>query len=158
MYVSTFRRYRRLVQYHGTTPESVRTLPAHRSASHNPKAYVPESALDDSLHYVVWGHEHEQRISPEAVSEKNYYISQPGSTVVTSLSPGEVTQKCAAIVQVCGKDFKVEPIPLETVRPFVMKDINLTSEAATARIDPTDRISVTKLLRQHVRTLPSDLD
>lgn len=29
-------------------------------AAHNPKACVPETMFDDSVHLVVWGHEHEQ--------------------------------------------------------------------------------------------------
>ena len=120
-------------------------------ASHNPKAYVPESMFDDSLHLVVWGHEHEQRISPEAVTEKNYVISQPGSSIATSLSPGECVPKSVAIAHVKGKDCTVEPIALQTVRPFVMKDLSLPAEIRQAEIDPADRVAVAKLLRKHVR-------
>lgn len=120
-------------------------------ASHNPKAYVPESMFDDSLHLVVWGHEHEQRISPEAVTEKNYVISQPGSSIATSLSPGECVPKSVAIAHVKGKDCTIEPIALQTVRPFVMKDLSLPAEIRQAEIDPADRVAVAKLLRKHVR-------
>lgn len=122
-------------------------------AAHNPRAFIPESAFDDSVDLVVWGHEHEQRILPEAVSEKNYYISQPGSSIATSLSPGETVEKCVAIVHVDHKDFKIEPIALQSVRPFVMKDISLPTEAAAARLDPSKREDVTKLLRKHVDSL-----
>lgn len=120
------------------------------SASHNPRAFVPESAFDDSVHLVVWGHEHEQRITPEPVSEKNYFISQPGSSVATSLSPGEEPEKCVAILHVNRKDFMVEPITLQTVRPFVMKDIFLSHEALVQGVDLYDRVAVSKLLRKHV--------
>ncbi|EDP43664.1 hypothetical protein MGL_1877 [Malassezia globosa CBS 7966] len=127
-------------------------------ASHNPKAYVPESMFDDSLHLVVWGHEHEQRVSPEAVMEKNYVISQPGSSIATSLSPGECVPKSVAIAHVKGKDCTVEPIALQTVRPFVMKDLSLPAEIRQAEIDPADRVAVTKLLRKHVELLIAEAD
>ena len=63
------------------------------SAAHDPKAVVPETMFDDSIHLVVWGHEHEQRVVPESVSGKRYYVSQPGSSVATSLCPGEAREK-----------------------------------------------------------------
>ena len=138
------------------TSEWFQVLALHQNrASHNPKAYVPEHILDNSFHLIVWGHEHEQRISPEAVSEKNYHISQPGSSIATSLSPGELSPKSVAIVHVKHKDFKLEPIPLQTARPFVMKDIFLPVEARKEGVDITDRMSVTKLLRSHVESLIS---
>jgi double-strand break repair protein MRE11 len=49
--------------------------------------------FDDSVHLVVWGHEHEQLITPQPVAGKRYCISQPGSSVATSLCPGEAAEK-----------------------------------------------------------------
>lgn len=49
--------------------------------------------FDDSIKLVVWGHEHDCRIWPESVEGKPYYITQPGSSVATSLAPGEALQK-----------------------------------------------------------------
>lgn len=60
---------------------------------HGPQNSVPEGMFDDSLDLVVWGHEHDCRIEPEAVPRKNYFITQPGSSVATSLSQGESIQK-----------------------------------------------------------------
>lgn len=125
-------------------------------AAHTPRGSIPESAFDDSVDLVVWGHEHEQRILPEPVSEKNYYITQPGSSVATSLSPSETVEKRIAIVHVLGKEFKVVPMPLQSVRPFVMQDISLPAEAAAAQLDPTDRADVTKLLRKHIERMIAD--
>lgn len=113
---------------------------------------MPESALDDSLHLVMWGHEHEQRIVPEPVAEKSYKISQPGSTIATSLSPGETIEKSVALVEVTGQSYHLQPIPLRTVRPFLYKTLSLPAEAASAMIDPSDRVAVTKLLRNKVRS------
>ncbi|WFD33923.1 meiotic recombination [Malassezia cuniculi] len=120
---------------------------------HNNMAYIPESAFDDSIDLVVWGHEHEQRIMPESVSEKPYHISQPGSSVATSLMPGETVTKRVAIVHVDRRDFLIEPITLRTVRPFVMREIVLATEAASQRIDVQDRAQLLKLLRRHIESL-----
>lgn len=49
--------------------------------------------FDDSTDLVIWGHEHDCRIVPEAVAEKPYWISQPGSSVATSLAEGEALEK-----------------------------------------------------------------
>lgn len=53
---------------------------------------------------------------------------QPGSSVATSLSPGEAVPKHVAILSITGKDFKTEPIRLKSVRPFVMKEIVLSED------------------------------
>lgn len=54
---------------------------------------VPEHLFDDSIHLVIWGHEHDCRIVPEIVVDKPYRITQPGSSVATSLSEGETIPK-----------------------------------------------------------------
>ena len=53
--------------------------------------------FDDSIKLVVWGHEHDCRIWPEKVEGKEYYITQPGSSVATSLAPGEALPKFVQI-------------------------------------------------------------
>ena len=113
---------------------------------------MPENSFDDSVDLVVWGHEHEQRIIPESVAEKAYHISQPGSSVATSIVPGEAVEKRVAIVHVDRQDFMVEPIMLRTVRPFVSREIVLATEAAAAQVDTQDRTQLAKLLRRHVRS------
>lgn len=49
--------------------------------------------FDDSVDLVIWGHEHDCRIVPEPVAGKRYFISQPGSSVATSLAEGESIEK-----------------------------------------------------------------
>ena len=51
--------------------------------------------FDDSVDLVVWGHEHDCRIIPEPVAGKQYFITQPGSSVATSLADGESLEKYA---------------------------------------------------------------
>ena len=120
--------------------------------AHNPKACVPETMFDDSIHLVVWGHEHEQMIQPQPVTEKRYHITQPGSSVATSLSQGETTEKCVAIIHVEKTDFLIEPIPLQTVRPFVMDDMVLSEELEEAGLS-SERSDIIKLLRKRVEGL-----
>lgn len=63
------------------------------SVKHGPQQSVPEGMFDDSIKLVVWGHEHDCRIWPEPVEGKPYFITQPGSSVATSLHPGEALPK-----------------------------------------------------------------
>ncbi len=52
--------------------------------------------FDDSVNLVVvWGHELDYRIVPEPVAGKEYYITQPGSSVPTSHADGESLEKYA---------------------------------------------------------------
>ncbi|KZF19486.1 DNA repair exonuclease [Xylona heveae TC161] len=90
--------------------------------------YLPENFLPEFLDLVVWGHEHECLINPRLNPETSFHVMQPGSSVATSLVPGEAVPKYVAILSVTGKDFKVEPIRLKTVRPFVMKEIVLQDD------------------------------
>lgn len=53
--------------------------------------------FDDSIDLVVWGHEHDCRIIPETVVGKRYRITQPGSSVATSLADGESLDKSVDI-------------------------------------------------------------
>ncbi|MCJ1231886.1 meiotic recombination [Toensbergia leucococca] len=90
--------------------------------------YLPENFLPEFLDFVIWGHEHECLIDPTYNPEMNFHVMQPGSSVATSLMPGEAVPKHVAVLSVTGRDFKVETIRLKTVRPFVMKEIILSEE------------------------------
>jgi double-strand break repair protein MRE11 len=59
---------------------------------------------------------------------------QPGSSVATSLCPGEAVEKQIAILSITGREFKTESIRLKTVRPFIMKEIVLLEEKGLAAI------------------------
>ena len=65
----------------------------HSRVKRGPQESVPEGMFDDAIDLVVWGHEHDCRILPEPVSGKEYYITQPGSSVATSLADGESLEK-----------------------------------------------------------------
>ncbi|KAH7054592.1 double-strand break repair protein mus-23 [Macrophomina phaseolina] len=101
--------------------------------AHTDTGYLPESFLPDFLDLVVWGHEHECLIEPTLNDKTGFHVMQPGSSVATSLMPGEAVPKHVAILSVNTKEqkkFEVTPIRLKTVRPFVMKEIVLSEEKA----------------------------
>lgn len=90
---------------------------------------------------MLWGHEHECIIEPKYNPEMNFHVMQPGSSVATSLMPGEAISKHVAILSITGKDFKVEPIRLKTVRPFVMKEMVLSEDKEAKKLAKEDNRS-----------------
>jgi double-strand break repair protein MRE11 len=92
--------------------------------------YLPENFLPEFIDLVIWGHEHECLIDPRENPEMGFSVIQPGSSVATSLMPGEAVPKHVTIISVTGKGFKADSIRLKTVRPFVMKEIILAEEKA----------------------------
>ncbi|KAL1863933.1 hypothetical protein VTK73DRAFT_6333 [Phialemonium thermophilum] len=103
--------------------------------AHTATGYLPENMLPDFMDLVVWGHEHECLIDPRQNPETGFHVMQPGSSVATSLVPGEAVRKHVAIVSVTGKNFEVEKIPLKTVRPFVTREIVLATDKRFKGVD-----------------------
>lgn len=110
--------------------------------------YLPENFLPEFLDLVVWGHEHECLIEPRFNPEMSFHVMQPGSSVATSLMPGEAVPKHVALLSVTGKEFKSESIRLKTIRPFVMKEIVLQDDSHMKRIAMKDenRPEITRYL------------
>ncbi|KIY01240.1 uncharacterized protein Z520_02792 [Fonsecaea multimorphosa CBS 102226] len=102
--------------------------------AHTETSYLPENFLPDFLDLVIWGHEHECDIEPRLNPEMNFKVMQPGSSVATSLIPGEAVPKKVAILSITGREMKCEPIRLKTVRPFVYKDIALAADKDAVKI------------------------
>uniref|UniRef100_A0A3P9JZI3 Double-strand break repair protein n=1 Tax=Oryzias latipes TaxID=8090 RepID=A0A3P9JZI3_ORYLA len=100
------------------------TIHQNRS-KHGPTNYIPEQFLDDFLDLVVWGHEHECLITPTRNEQQLFYVTQPGSSVATSLSPGEATKKHIGLLRVKGRKMNLQKIPLKTVRQFITQDVVL---------------------------------
>lgn len=48
-----------------------------------------------------------------------------GSSVATSLAVGESLEKKVGILEIYKDKFKITPVPLQTVRPFVYEDVVL---------------------------------
>lgn len=104
---------------------------------------------------IVWGHEHECLIDPRWNPERNFKVMQPGSSVATSLMPGEAVDKHVAILEITGKDFTQENIRLKTVRPFVMRDMVLRNEPGMAALakKENNRTAITRHLEGVVNEL-----
>uniref|UniRef100_A0A3B4YBP4 Double-strand break repair protein MRE11 n=1 Tax=Seriola lalandi dorsalis TaxID=1841481 RepID=A0A3B4YBP4_SERLL len=100
------------------------TIHQNRS-KHGPTNYIPEQFLDEFLDLVVWGHEHECLIAPSRNEQQLFYVTQPGSSVATSLSPGEATKKHIGLLRVKGRKMNLQKIPLKTVRQFFIQDVVL---------------------------------
>ena len=85
--------------------------------------FLPEELIPDFIDLVVWGHEHESIPKVEKSFFSSVYIYQPGSTIVTSLIKSEAVDKHIGLLEIQGKEFKLTPIMLETVRPFVYAEV-----------------------------------
>ncbi|KAG5928327.1 Double-strand break repair protein mus-23 [Claviceps africana] len=123
--------------------------------AHTATSYLPENVLPDWLDLVVWGHEHECLIDPTQNPETGFHVMQPGSSVATSLVPGEAVQKHVAILSVTGKDFKVDKIALKSVRPFVTREIVLAQDKRFKGLDKKkdNRQEVTRRLMEIVEEM-----
>lgn len=117
-------------------------------AAHGPTSYIPETFLDEFLDLVIWGHEHEcQACEPTSCPQRGFTVCQPGSSVATSLSEGETRGKHVVILEVTGRAMHLVPVPLRTVRPFVMRDVALREVRPRIDVHDTKRIT-TYLMRQ----------
>jgi double-strand break repair protein MRE11 len=126
-------------------------------SAHTATSYLPENFLPDFMDLVVWGHEHECLIEPRYNPAMGFHVMQPGSSVATSLMPGEAVPKHVAILSVTGKEFVTESIRLKTVRPFIMRDIVLAEEEEIKRKElwrvADNRAKITEYLTQVVENL-----
>lgn len=55
-----------------------------------------------------------------------------------------------ALLQIQGKEFKMTPLPLRTVRPFVIEDLSLAEAGEEHGIDLNDPMEITKFLKSKV--------
>ncbi|XP_034668205.1 double-strand break repair protein MRE11 [Drosophila subobscura] len=123
-------------------------------ADRGPKNYLPEELLPDFLHLVVWGHEHDCRIEPELNAKKGFYVSQPGSSVPTSLSEGEAKKKHVGLLEIYKTKFKLKELPLQSVRPFVYDSIVLPDKAEELGLNEGDASTkVYKFARERVESM-----
>ena len=61
-----------------------------------------------------------------------------------------IPSRCVGLLEISGKQYKLTSLPLRTVRPFVMGEITLADAAEEQDFDITDRIAVSKCLKQKV--------
>jgi double-strand break repair protein MRE11 len=83
-----------------------------------------------------------------------FRITQPGSSVATSLVQGEAVRKKVGILDINGKNFRLHPVPLTQVRSFITTDLCLREHRA--KLDPDDNHiedKVTKVLEEEVNVM-----
>ncbi|KAG9452767.1 hypothetical protein H6P81_005671 [Aristolochia fimbriata] len=116
----------------------------------NPKNAINEHFLPRFLDFIVWGHEHECLVDPQEVPGMGFHITQPGSSIATSLIDGEAKPKHVLLLEIKGNQYRPTKIPLRTVRPFEYAEVVLKDQAD---IDPNDQLSVLEHLDKIVRNL-----
>lgn len=120
--------------------------------AHGPTNYIPEHFLDEFLDLVVWGHEHEcLACDPTVCESRGFTVCQPGSSVATSLSEGETRSKHVVILKVKGREMRMIPVPLKSVRPFLMRDVILRD--AMPKIGVHDTKLINEYLCEQVETM-----
>ncbi|KAI9100674.1 putative nuclease Mre11 [Phlyctochytrium arcticum] len=118
--------------------------------AHGHTNYIPENFLDEFLNLILWGHEHDCMIDPQLNSAREFWVTQPGSSVATSLSEGESIPKHIGLLKIRGSDFKLEKIRLKKVRPFVLDEVSLKTVEG---LRPTDQKAVNAYLQDKVAEL-----
>ncbi|XP_076655737.1 double strand break repair nuclease mre11 isoform X2 [Halictus rubicundus] len=122
-------------------------------AQHLEHGYISESKLPNFLDLIIWGHEHECRITPEFVTETEYFVSQPGSSIATSLSEGEAKTKYIGLLSINNMKFKMKKLKLKTVRPFVFDNLFLEDEDIEVNYGLTLSESVYKFVDNHIENV-----
>lgn len=124
---------------------------------HGETNHIKQTMLPEWLDLVVWGHEHECRIIPEPTD--CFSITQPGSSVATSLSEGESVRKYVGILEIMKSPdndmaFRIVPIKLKSVRPFKILDLSLS----TLKTSPDDQQAIADFLSEKVEELLHEIN
>ncbi|CAM9386970.1 unnamed protein product, partial [Ectocarpus sp. 12 AP-2014] len=105
---------------------NVFVLHQNRDLGRGKKNCIHESMIPEWIDLVIWGHEHECQVEPMESLVGTFRISQPGSSVATSLCEGEAVPKNVGLLEIRGNDFRLQAVPLSQVRPFRMGEIVLS--------------------------------
>ena len=131
-------------------------LHQNRDRGRGSKNCVKEDMIPEWIDFVMWGHEHECDIELTESVVGTFRISQPGSSVATSLSESESVRKKIGLLDVREGQFRLTSVPLTQVRSFVVSTVRL---AEVPRLDPDDPkvdAKVSKVLEEKVRVLIHD--
>ena len=82
-----------------------------------------------------------------------FRVSQPGSSVVTSLLADEAAPKKIGLLDIRGTNFRLRPIPLTQVRTFVMGKVSLAKCQDLDQHDPKVEEKVKQVLSREVELL-----
>lgn len=114
--------------------------------------------IPEWMDLICWGHEHECKLELQESVVGTFRISQPGSSVATSLSAGEAEMKKIGLLDIRGTEFRLLALPLTQVRSFVMGSVSLAEERALDPDDPKVELKVQKLLNEKVDVMVLEAD
>lgn len=57
-----------------------------------------------------------------------------------------------ALLQIQERDYQLTPLPLQSVRPFIIDEVNLNEAQEIDQVDLSTRVNVTKFLKGKVRS------
>ena len=131
-------------------------LHQNRDRGRGAKNCIKEDMIPDWMDFICWGHEHECDIEVTESVVGTFRISQPGSSVATSLVEGESMRKKIGILDIREGQFRLTAIPLTQVRSFVLGTVRLADERNLDPDEPKVDTKVSKLLEDKVRVLIHD--
>ena len=109
---------------------------------------ILEKNIPKFIDFVLWGHEHDNRIQLEYCPSADCFISQPGSTVPTSLSEGESEEKQVAILTVNQNKFKFKPVTLETTRLVIFDTVSLLDLVTLDELEDHSNDDIQETIKQ----------
>lgn len=127
-------------------------LHQNRDLGRGRKNCVHETMIPEWMDLVVWGHEHECLIEPSESVVGTFRISQPGSSVATSLTAGESIRKHVGFLDIRNNQFRLTPCPLTQVRSFLMGEVSLNGQGFEPD-DPKIDEKVTSFLEGEIKLL-----
>lgn len=128
----------RKIKFHTLDKETFNLMMLHQKKAERARNNYK---LDDHLpavDLIVWGHDQECLIEPQLHQGIITKVSQPGSSVTTSLTKGNSTEKHIGILEVCGKNFELRPVKLATVRPFVFRSYDIDEHVDVLKLNDGD--------------------
>ena len=125
----------------------------NRDTGRGKKNCVHEAMIPAWMDLVIWGHEHECRIEPEDSLCGTFRIVQPGSSVATSLTPGEAKRKEVAHLDVCMDQWRTVRYPLQQVRAFSYNEMSLRTVPQLNPNSPKVEEEIMQILEERVREM-----
>ncbi|KAI8848999.1 Mre11 DNA-binding presumed domain-containing protein [Chytridium lagenaria] len=119
----------------------LRPIDGADEVKHGATNYIPEEFLEDFLDIVVWGHEHECLVDLTENVSRGFYVTQPGSSVATSLCEGEGTTE----------QYSLESIPLKIYEIMLAKipTLRLNDEKKIMKVESLIEKAHTQWLESH---------
>ncbi|CAD6266036.1 unnamed protein product [Miscanthus lutarioriparius] len=139
------------IQDETLAPDWFNILVLHQKRTRgSPRDAISEFLLPRFVDLVIWGHEHECLIDPQEVPGMGFHITQPGSSIATSLINAEAKPKHVLLLEIKGREYRSTKIPLQSVRPFEYAEVVLEDQID---VDPRDEATIREHLHKVVNNL-----